>query len=164
MQVKLIHEDAQLPSKAHPNDGGWDLFCCENAILQSSEIRIIRLGIQVAIPIKYVGILKGRSGLAMSGIDPVEFVDYNDHGKLLAGVIDCNYRGEVGVVMKNMGSRQKEIKVGNRVCQMIILPIYDGEIEEVDELDSTDRGEKGFGSSESLLPKKTIPDVSKYLK
>ncbi len=158
MKVQLIHSDAKLPSKSTPRSGGWDIYNLEDFKLLSSEVRLCKTGIKIIIPEGYVGLLRGRSGLALQGIDPMEFYD-PETNKLLGGVIDNDYRGEVGVILKNLGSKGVEIKKGDRICQIVIIKIWDGEAEEVNDIcnninDSTERGEKGFGSSD---PKKFDP-------
>lgn len=140
MVAKKLHPDAQLPEKAHPSDLGWDLFCAEDTIIPSWSRLLVRTGIAIQFPTNVGGILKDRSGVASKqGL----FVK--------AGVIDPNYRGEILVLLWNSTRQPIQISIGAKICQMLLMPSFQltGEIEWVEELDDTDRGEKGFGSSDS---------------
>ena len=140
MKVKKLHPDAQLPEKAHPSDLGWDLICSEDMLIPSWDRRLVRTGIAIEFPRNVGGILKDRSGIASKqGL----FVK--------AGVIDPNYRGEILVLLWNSTRQPIAISVGAKICQMLLMPSFQltGEIEWVEDLDDTDRGEKGFGSSDS---------------
>ncbi len=150
IKVMLINENAKMPSKVHNSDAGWDLYCAEDFILCSSEVKMCSLGIKVGLPKGYVGLLRGRSGLAGSGIDPYEFCDIDEHNeiKLLGGVVDSGYRGEWRVILKNLGAGNKVFAKGDKIAQVVIIPICQDEMIEVNKLDETDRGEKGFGSSD----------------
>jgi dUTP pyrophosphatase len=162
IKVQLIHIDAKMPSKVNDTDAGYDIYCLEDYKMMNGDLIKCSTGIKMAIPQGHVGLLKGRSGLALGGIDPLEF--YNPETNpiiLLGGVIDSGYRGEIGVIIKNLGGGMREIKKGDRICQIIILSIFDGDIEQVDSLDETERGEKGFGSSDLI---KGTYDPTKYLK
>lgn len=172
IEVELIHSEAKVPNKSHQHDGGYDITSIEDFNLMSGELKLCKTGIKIGIPEGYVGLLRGRSGLGVQGIDPLEFY-YPDTQPLvlLGGVIDSNYRGEVGVIIKNLGSGIKIIKKGDRICQIIMLKIWDGGIMMVKKLGETDRGSAGFGSSD--IPKELlnenvkkimVPDPAQYLK
>lgn len=169
IEVELIHSDAKLPSKSHQHDGGYDIYSIEDFNLMSGEIKLCPTGIKMAIPEGYVGLLRGRSGLALQGIDPLEFYCPDTHPTtLLGGVIDNIYRGQVGVILKNLSGGIRIIKKGDRICQVVILKIWDGGIMIVQKLGASDRGDRGFGSSDIPKsvdsPKKSIPDPSQYVK
>ncbi len=138
MKCKFLHEAAVLPDKAHPSDLGWDLYSCETVVIPSQSRHVVKTGIAIQFPPLVGGILKDRSGVA---------------GKLglfvHAGVIDPNYRGEIMVLMYNSNISPIEISAGTKIAQMVLMPAFQlsGSLEEVDELDVTDRGENGFGSS-----------------
>ena len=169
IEVELIHPDGKIPSKSHKGDGGYDLTSIEDFNLMSGEIKLCPLGIKIAIPDGYVGLLRGRSGLALQGIDPLEFYcpDVHPH-VILGGVIDSVYRGQLGLIIKNLSGGIKSIKKGDRICQMVVPKIWDGGIMIVQKLGQTGRGDKGFGSSDKQSipdsPKKSIPDPSQYVK
>ena len=124
-----------LPAYVHKGDAGLDLRAAEDTLLKSGERKPVPTGVKVAIPPGYVGLIKDRSGLAAkSGIHT------------LAGVVDSGYRGEVGVVLYNTSGEDFSVSCGHRIAQLLILPVAEVEVEEAD-LDTTERGGKGWGSS-----------------
>ena len=138
MKVKFLHENAKMPEKANPSDLGWDLFSVEERIIPSWSRELIRTGIAIQFPPFVGGILKDRSSVASKqGL----FVK--------AGVIDPNYRGEILVLLWNSTRAPVQISTGAKIAQMVLLPSFQlvSPIEQVTELDETDRGEGGFGSS-----------------
>lgn len=136
LKVKKIHPDAVIPKYAHEGDAGFDLRSVENYVLKPMEKTIVKTGLQMEIPEKYFGSIRDRSGLAAK---------YSIH--ILAGVIDSHYRGEVGVVIINLGEKEFKINKNDRIAQMLIQPVATAEIQEVDELSETARGEGRFGST-----------------
>ncbi|MCS6788988.1 MAG: dUTP diphosphatase [Patescibacteria group bacterium] len=134
--IQKIDADAKLPSLAYQGDAGIDLYSAEEVIIQSMENKAVRTGIKIAIPEGYAGFIWDKSGLAL-----------NSKIKTMAGVIDSGYRGEVRVVMFNLGKTDYKVEKGVKIAQLVIMPIINYELEEVNELDETHRGEKGFGSS-----------------
>ena len=137
IQFKKIVEAAKIPTIANPNDAGLDLYSIEEIELWMGEQRGIKTGIACAIPPGYVGIIKPRSGLAVRHCLDTK-----------AGVIDAPYRGELIIVLRNDGSAPYKVKKGEKIAQMIVVPCLT-EFEEVKDLDRTDRGKSGFGSSGS---------------
>ncbi len=135
VQVQRV-SDVDMLSYAKPGDAAFDLRSAEEGILAPNEKRVFKTGIKMAIPSNHVGLIWDRSGLAAK------------HGlHCLAGVIDSGYRGEIGVVLKNLGHEPIEITKNMRIAQMLIQPVVSAILEEVNELDETERGEGGFGSS-----------------
>lgn len=107
-------------------------------IICAGSQTLVHTGVRLAIPAGYVGLVCPRSGLALK----------HDITVMNApGVIDANYRGEVGVILRNMGEHAFEVHEGDRIAQIVFLPYAHMQFEPVNELDSTERGEKGFGSS-----------------
>lgn len=138
VSVKKLDLDAHIPTKAHKDDAGWDLYSNENAVIYPSEKVIIKTGIALAIPRGYYGRIAPRSGLAVkNGIN------------VLAGVVDAGYRNEIGVVLINHHfDNQFPIAKGDRIAQIIFERVDPFEIEEVLEFfDNTHRGMGGFGST-----------------
>jgi len=135
LKVKKLVENAKLPERKREGDAGLDLYCIEDVEILPNEIKLISTGIAIEIPKGYFGLIKDRSGLASKGLH------------VLAGVIDENYRGEVKVVMINLGKEKIKLEKFSRIAQLIIIPYAKVEVEEVEELSETERGEKGFGSS-----------------
>ena len=135
LKIRRIHPEAKLPSYGHKGDAGLDLFSCADYVLGAGEVKAIQTGIKVAIPRGYVGLIWDKSGISLKGVHK------------LAGVVDAGYRGEVQVVMINLGNAPYEIKKGMKIAQMLIQPINDVEVIEAEDLDDTLRGEGGFGST-----------------
>ena len=136
IQIKRLRPDIILPAYKHPHDAGLDIFSPEAFILQPGERRHVPVGWSLALPPGYVALIWGRSGLA------------SKHGiTCLGGVIEWTYRGEYRVVLLNTGNEPLEVKIGDRIAQVLIQPIVEATLEEVEELSSSERGEGGFGSS-----------------
>ena len=138
MEIKIvkIEEDAKIPNYANLSDAGMDLFSIEEVVLKIGERQAIRTGIKTEIPDGYVGLVWDKSGLAL-----------NNGIKTMAGVIDSGYRGEIKIVLINLGDEDFEIKKGQKIAQMLVQKVERPEIELVDELNATERGENGFGST-----------------
>lgn len=135
VRVKRIHPQAKLPKYSHPGDAGLDLYSAVNESLAPGEIKAIPTGIKIAIPSGYVGLIWDKSGLSLEGVHR------------LAGVVDAGYRGEVKVVLANLGQDEFRVAAGMKIAQMLIQQVEAVSVLEVDELDPTSRGENGFGST-----------------
>ena len=136
LKVKKLRPDAVLPVRKRKGDAGLDLYAVEDVVLKPGEWKAVPTGIAVEIPEGHFGLIKDRSGLALK------------HAlHCLAGVVDENYRGEVKVVMINLGGEEFKVERGTRIAQLLIVPYLSVEVEEVEELSDTERGERGFGSS-----------------
>jgi len=135
IKIKRMIPGAKIPAYAHSGDAGMDLFSCAEMILAPGETKPVPTGIQMAIPAGYVGLVWDKSGISLKGVHR------------LAGVVDAGYRGEVRVVMVNLGTERFEIKPGMKIAQMLIQPVEAPTIVESDTLDDTLRGEGGFGST-----------------
>ena len=138
VRFKKVHAAAALPAYAHPGDAGLDLCACEAATLQPGERRLVRTGLVMELPPGTEAQVRPRSGLALK------------HGITLLnapGTIDEGYRGELGVILVNLGQEPFEVAPGMRIAQMVICPVLRPAIEVCDELDATARGAGGFGST-----------------
>jgi len=137
LRVKRISSEAKLPVYQHPGDAGMDLFAAEEVKLSPGEVKAVPTGIKMAIPDGYVGLIWDKSGISLQGVHR------------LAGVVDAGYRGEVKVVMVNLGKEPFVFKQGQKVAQMLIQPVLAIEVVDVGEgdLDETARGAGGFGST-----------------
>ena len=139
VKIKRLSPGAVLPTKAHEYDAGWDFYApvdMETVTLWPGQRRIINTGISVAIPVGWYLQIMSRSSLASESIDA------------RAGVIDCTYRGDIGVMLHNDSDMtEREIKPGNKIAQGVFLMVPEVSWEEVDTLDETARGSGGFGSS-----------------
>ena len=135
LKVKKIHPAAKLPVYGHAGDAGFDLFASVDLDLGPGEVKAVPTGIKMAIPRGHVGLIWDKSGISLKGVHK------------LAGVVDAGYRGEVQVVMINLGREAYAIKAGMKIAQMLVQPVHEVAILEADDLDDTSRGEGGFGST-----------------
>ena len=135
LKVKKIDPEAKLPQYSHKGDAGLDLFSSVDCVLQKGEVMPVPTGVKVAIPKGNVGLIWDKSGISLKG------------AHRLAGVIDSGYRGEVRVVMVNLGADPFVIEKGMKVAQLLIQPVAEVEVTEVEDLEETSRGENGFGST-----------------
>lgn len=139
--VRFIRLDpkATMPSYAHASDAGADLSCLEDFSLQPGERKLIRTGIAIALPEGFVGLVHPRSGLA------------NKHGISIVnapGTVDAGYRGELMINLINLDPTETfHAESGSRIAQLVIQEFVSADFVEVDELDNTERGDKGFGST-----------------
>ena len=136
-----MEERARVPAVAHPGeDLGYDLFALEDTILSSRATVRVRTGIAVEVREPTTGaplglLVRDRSSMAARGIATT------------GGVIDAGYRGEILVLMTNLGETEVELKAGEKIAQMIPVPVLTGQVLEVETLEDSARAEKGFGSS-----------------
>jgi len=137
IKIKKLNPDAILPTYAHPGDAGLDLCSLEECTLQPNERKALHTGIAIELEPGYVSLVKDRSGLAVK------------HGMhTLAGVIDAGYRGEYKIVLINHGRQAYTIKKGDKIAQLLIMPVAQAEVKEVPELSDSSRGTGGFGSTD----------------
>lgn len=140
INIKKFDEKAIIPTKAHRTDAGYDLYACldNNVYFAANTAEMIPTGVGFEIPEGFFGAVYPRSGLA------------SKQGLRLAncvGVIDCGYINQVYVPLINDSNGIRVIKNGDRIAQIIFQPYLDVGLNEVDELEDTDRGLNGFGSS-----------------
>ena len=136
--VKLLTPDAQTPKLAKAGDAAFDLFSVEDYTLKPGEWHAVSTGISLEIPPGYEGQVRPRSGLALK------------HGVTVLnapGTIDSGYRGEVKSIMINHGEEPFKITKGMRISQLAIRAVPRALLEVVDNLDDSERGEGGFGST-----------------
>ena len=134
MQVKL-DPGAYMPTRAHATDAGLDLYSRDAVTIPARGSAIFDTGVHVALPEGTVGMLKSKSGLNVK------------HNILCEGVIDVGYTGPIVAKLYNHGTQDVQIEPGMKIVQLVILPILTPALEQVDELDDTERGEGGFGST-----------------
>lgn len=136
IQIKKLNPEAKVPQFALAGDAGMDLYSIEDKILKPGERASVKTGIAIKIPEGYVGLFWDKSGISHKfGI------------KTLGGVIDSNYTGEYIVGLINSGQEDYRIEKGQKICQVLFQKIEHPEIEEVSELEDTNRGTNGFGST-----------------
>ncbi len=136
IRVKKLHPEAKIPSFAHPGDAGMDLYSVAELILKPGERASVPTGIAMALPDGYVALVWDKSG-----------VSHKFGVKVLGGVIDAGYRGEYLIGLVNLGQENFEIKVGQKIAQLLIQKVEHPTVEEVVELDDTSRGDGRFGST-----------------
>ena len=135
-QIKLLTDRATLPTRASPGAAGLDLYSAEQKVINPGSRELVETDIAVEIPVDHVGLIWPRSGIAVkAGID------------VLAGVIDCDYRGGVAVALINHGFQHFVVEPGDRIAQLVIQPYTPVQIVMTNELGNTHRGELGFGST-----------------
>lgn len=141
LPVRRLREDARLPDSAYAGDAGLDLAACERVELGPGERAVVPTGLAVAIPEGYAGFVQPRSGLAAKrGISVVNS----------PGLIDSGYRGEIRVVLLNTDARETfTAEPGERIAQLVVLPVPAVAVSEVEELPGSERGDRGFGSSQA---------------
>ena len=139
LPMKRLSESIAFPEYAYEGDAGLDLRSAEAVVLKPFERKAVSCGIAVAIPEGYAGFVLPRSGLAVKhGISIVN----------APGLIDSGYRGEIKAILVNLDPESDfSIEVGDRIAQLVIMPIPTVRIVEAEELDETARGAGGFGSS-----------------
>ncbi len=121
-----------------PGDAGYDLHSIERYRVAPGQRVLVETGLHLEIPGGYVGLVKDRSSVAAAGL------------RTLAGVIDSAYRGELKILLVNLAEEMRDIRIGQKIAQLVIVPVYHAPIDFVasqEELSSTERGADGFGST-----------------
>ena len=135
MKLKvMLDENAYMPKRAHSTDGGLDLFSRERRLIWPGMSVMFDTGVHIAIPEGYVGDVDPKSSLMEKNL-------------LTAGTIDCGYTGSIKIKLFNLGGGMVEILEGQKIAQLVIKSIITPELEVVDSLDETERGDGGFGST-----------------
>ena len=135
MKIKL-DKGAIMPTRAHDTDAGLDLYCREDKMLWAGQSVKFDTGVHIELPHGYFGKIESKSGLNV------------DHGVVcLGGVIDEGYTGSIVVKLYSCGTTSHKFMKGDKIAQLVILPYLAPDLEEVDELEQSDRGSDGFGST-----------------
>lgn len=136
-KIYFVRPDKNLPApkRIHSSDAGSDLVCLMTSVIKPFETKIIGTNMRIAIPHGFFGRVCGRSGLSSQGL------------LVHPGTIDSGYTGIVGVIATNLTDKDMTLESSSRIAQIIILPILEFDLEEVDELPERARGDKGFGHS-----------------
>lgn len=137
MKVKLVNEYAQLPTRGSKDAAGLDLYCPFHIKVPADSQKKIPLGIAVEIPKGHMGLLVPRSSMSKTPLRCANSV----------GIVDADYRGEISIVYENVSCRDYMIFRGDRIAQLIIVPITVVDVEEVQTLSETERGTGGYGST-----------------
>lgn len=134
LKVKLDSSVCTAPNRAHKNDAGLDLFGISEVIVPAKGMAVLDTGCHVQIPADHVGFVKSKSSLMLEGITT-------------DGTIDCGYTGSIRVVLFNHRNQDYTVQAGQKIAQLVILPIITPNVEIVAHLDNTERGNGGFGST-----------------
>jgi dUTP pyrophosphatase len=140
VRFKRLRAEACLPEQSHPGDAGMDLRACEAVLLAPGARSLIRTGLSVEMPAGMEAQVRPRSGLALR------------HGVTVLnapGTIDAGYRGEIGVILINLGQEPFTIEPGMRIAQLVFAAVAGVEVAEAESLSDTARGAGGFGSTGS---------------
>lgn len=131
----MLDDGAYMPTRAHITDAGLDLYSPVDVLIMPQASAVIDTGVHVELPPGSVGFLKSKSGLNVR------------HGILGEGVIDAGYTGSIRVKLYNHGGDTYKIRRGDKITQLVILPVILPDLEQVEMLEDTDRGVNGFGST-----------------
>lgn len=131
----MLDEGAKMPTRAHPWDAGLDLYAKDDGYIRCNNSHTFDTGVHVEIPEGYVGLIKSKSGLMVN------------HGITTDGTIDAHYTGSIKVKLFNRGRSLYAVEAGDKIAQLVIVPCLLPELELVDKLEETDRGDNGFGST-----------------
>ena len=136
MKIKIkLDEGAKMPTRAHETDAGLDIYAREDKIVPARESAIFDTGVHIELPVGTVGMLKSKSGLNVN------------YGIVSEGVIDVGYTGSIKVKLYNHSGFDYRVKVGDKISQLVIMPILTPTPYLVESLEETERGDNGFGSS-----------------
>lgn len=131
----ILDENARIPTKAHEDDAGFDLYAREEKTVSAGSSAIFDTGVHIELPKNTVGMLKSKSGLNVK------------HSLTSEGVIDCGYTGSIRVKLYNHSEEDYIVREGDKISQLVILPCVPLKLEVADKLNDTDRGTGGFGST-----------------
>lgn len=138
MRIPIVAERGLEPVRVHPGDAGADLRAAESAVVPAHGRVGVRTGVRIAIPFGYVGLVHPRSGMALrSGVTVLN----------APGTVDHGYTGEVKVILHNTTDDPFEVRVGDRIAQLLVQEVELPEFEVVEALEETNRGDGGFGST-----------------
>lgn len=131
----MLDKDAKMPTRAYETDAGLDLYAMEDQTILPGGSAVFDTGVHIELPPNTVGMVKSKSGLNVRW------------GLVSEGVIDVGYTGSIKVKLYNHSRNRYEVKKGDKISQLVILPILTPELELVKKLDVNGRGDNGFGSS-----------------
>lgn len=139
VKIKLLNNNARVPEKKTEHASGFDLFSCEETILKAKSFKAISTGISIEMPFFIEAQIRPRSGLALNnGITVLNS----------PGTIDADYRGEIKVILINHSDNDFKIEIGTRIAQIVFTKIIDSvDFKLTDELNESNRGDGGFGST-----------------
>lgn len=131
----VLDKGAIMPTRAHETDAGLDIYARERKLIRANSSAVFDTGVHVELPFGTVGMLKSKSGLNVK------------HGLTSEGVIDVGYTGSICVKLYNHSPKDYIVEAGDKISQLVIMPIITPELEQTESLEDTDRGNGGFGST-----------------
>jgi dUTP pyrophosphatase len=152
LEVKKMTNDVVTPEYIMDSDIGLDIRANETVNIKPLEQKIVKTGLKIRIPEGHVGLIRDRAGIVSN---------MNVH--TAAGTFDTAYRGEISIILVNMGEEEVQIEKGMRIAQMIVIPVRRVKIEIVDSLSVTNRGENGFGSTGIKDKIKAFQEIEKEI-
>lgn len=163
LKVKKLDDNAVIPKYAKDGDAGMDLYTLEDTVIKHNQTIIVKTGIAIELPKGREAQVRPRSGVSLNGCKGCKGIKYKNvasinpkqilitnvspYLRVQLGTIDSNYRGEVGIITYNQENYDVLIPKGTRLAQMVIAPVETVEINVVEELEDSNRGENGFGST-----------------
>ncbi len=136
LKVKKLNSDSKIPTKGHPGDAGIDFYAIDEVIFPPTAQERVHTGVAIEIPEGHVGLIWDKSGIS-----------FNQGLKVMGGVIDSGFRGEIVLSLYNTTDKEQKILKGNKIAQMIVQKYEDCEIKEVNEISDTVRGHSREGST-----------------
>ena len=136
VKVSLMLEGAKVPTRTTAGAGGYHLYSVESCFIHATEQVVVSTGVAFALPDDIAGLIFSRSGLAR-----------REDIEVFCGVLDSDFRGELKVMLRNKGNVTRKIEKGQRIAQLLLVPVTTPDIIVVQHLTKTDRGSKGFGST-----------------
>lgn len=131
----VLDKGAIMPTRAHETDAGLDIYARERKLIRANSSAVFDTGIHIELPTGTVGMLKSKNGLNVK------------HGLISEGVIDVGYTGSICVKLYNLSPKDYIVEAGDKISQLVILPIITPDLEQTESLEDTDRGNGGFGST-----------------
>jgi len=131
----MLDPNAKMPTRAHDSDAGYDLYARETQIVSAKESATFDTGVHIALPEGTAGLLVSKSGMNVK------------HDITSTGLIDAGYTGSIKVKLYNHGGYDYRVEAGDKISQLVIIPVMTPTIELVDELEDTERSDRGFGST-----------------
>lgn len=149
VKIKKLHSDAVIPTYAHDGDAGFDLYTLEDVLIPARKTKVCPTGLAMAIPNGYEIQVRPRSGISLKGVEVKLSSEetINVSVRVQLGTIDCQYRGDIGIITLNESDYDIIIPKGTRLAQAVLNEVPQAKFELVDELDETTRGNNGFGST-----------------
>ena len=151
IKFKKLNENAIIPTKAKKGDAGFDLFTLKEVVILPHKTIVIPIGISVQLETNQEATIRPRSGISLKGCSNCIDEDYtttcSPYLRVQFGTLDSNYRGDIGIIVYNQENHAYRIPAKTKLAQMVVGFISEDEVIVVDELEDSDRGDKGFGST-----------------